>query len=85
MEAEHARARQLLGSRQFREAIRSLNQVIAAQPDHALALNARGYAYLVLRELPQAIADFQAALRAKPGYENAKRNLAAAERLRKVP
>ena len=84
-EAAHARARQLLGSRQFTEAIPLLDQVIAAQPDHALALNARGFAHMMVRDLSRAIADFQAALRAKPDYQNAKHNLATAERLRKMP
>ena len=49
-----------------------------------LALNARGYARMMQRDLTNAIADFEAALKLKPDYTNAQHNLATAKRLAKV-
>jgi tetratricopeptide (TPR) repeat protein len=46
----------------------------------AMAFNARGYAYLRLRKLREAIGDFRRALELDPNYQNARRNLEAAQR-----
>jgi tetratricopeptide (TPR) repeat protein len=40
----------------------------------ALAFNARGFAYYLLRDYPHALADFDAAIRLNPKYLNALQN-----------
>jgi Flp pilus assembly protein TadD len=64
----------------FEQAIRALSDAIALHPHHAMAFNARGYCYMMQRKYKEAIADFDEALRLRPGYENAIANRAAAVR-----
>jgi lipoprotein NlpI len=57
-----------------------LDQAIAAKSDLTLAWNARGYAYLVLRDYASAIGNFDRAIELNPKYANAYRNRAAARK-----
>lgn len=50
------------------------NQALQLDPTYALALNARCYAHLRLRDYNQAIADCTEAIRLNPAYENAYQN-----------
>jgi tetratricopeptide (TPR) repeat protein len=61
-EEHHRKGRDLLQKGQYRAAIDQLSQAIAAKPDLALAWNARGYAYLILRDPASAIQNFEAFL-----------------------
>jgi protein O-GlcNAc transferase len=54
-------------------------------PNSELTLNNLGYAYAVGRDLPQAIEYFKAALRLKPDFAGALRNLADAYRKAGMP
>ncbi len=64
----------------YQQAVRSLTRAIELDPRRAEAYNARGYAYLRLRNLAAAIADFSQAIRLRPGYTNAYQNRAIARR-----
>jgi tetratricopeptide (TPR) repeat protein len=55
-----------------------LSEALRQQPELALAYNARGYAYALLRDFPHAIADYDAAIRINPKYINAYQNRRAA-------
>jgi tetratricopeptide (TPR) repeat protein len=79
-EDHHRKGRELLQSKQYRDAVEELTQAVAIKPDHALALNARGYAYLLLRDYQHAIEDFNRAIALNPKYGNAYRNRAVAKR-----
>ncbi len=68
------RGRDLLNQGKYAAAIEELNAALAAQPDLALAFNARGFAYYLIRDYPHALADFDAAIRLNPKYENALQN-----------
>jgi tetratricopeptide (TPR) repeat protein len=57
-----------------------LNQAIASKPDLSLAWNARGYAYLILRDHANAIQNFDRAIELNPKYANAYRNRGAARK-----
>ena len=72
------RGRDLVKTGRYREAIEELSRAIEADPKFALAYNARGYAYYLLRDYSHAIADFDKAIVLKPGYKNAIHNLVAA-------
>jgi tetratricopeptide (TPR) repeat protein len=65
----------------FAEAIPLLDEALRQEPGHALALNARGFCQLRLRQIDAAIADFTAAIQINPGYANAFLNRSAARRL----
>src|SRR5262249_44565006 len=77
-EAHHQKGRELLQKGQYRAAIDELTQAIASKPDLALAWNARGYAYLLLRDPTNAIKDFDRAIELNPRYANAYRNRGSA-------
>lgn len=74
------KARELIGLGRVWEAIEELNAAIALKPDYAQAFNARGYAWLLLRQYQRAIADFDRALEILPDYANAAHNRAVALR-----
>jgi hypothetical protein len=67
----NAIGRQLTQAGQYRKAIDSLNQAIAADPKFALAYNARGFAWFKLQAYKQALDDLNTAIRIDPGYINA--------------
>jgi tetratricopeptide (TPR) repeat protein len=77
-EQHHQRGRDLIQQKKYREAIEELSEALRQQPDLALAYNARGYAYSLLRDFPHAIADYDAAIRINPKYVNAYQNRRAA-------
>jgi tetratricopeptide (TPR) repeat protein len=55
----------------FEEAVQAFDQALQIDPTHALALNARGYAQLRLRNYQGAIDDCTRAIRLNPSYANA--------------
>src|SRR5258706_11943202 len=69
-EQHHQRGRDLIQQKKYREAIEELSEALRQQPELALAFNARGYAYSLLRDFPHAIADYDAAIRINPKYVN---------------
>jgi len=77
-EQHHQRGRDLIQQKKYREAIEELSEALRQQPELALAYNARGYAYALLRDFPHAIADYDAAIRINPKYINAYQNRRAA-------
>jgi tetratricopeptide (TPR) repeat protein len=76
----HQQGRQLLQEGQFAAAIQKLSEALELDPTLALALNARGYAHFRLKQVPEALADFDQALKINSGYVNAYQNRAAARR-----
>ena len=56
----------LINQRQYQAAISALNASLAANPAYALAVAARGSAHVGLRQYPEAVDDYQAALRMDP-------------------
>jgi tetratricopeptide (TPR) repeat protein len=79
-EAHHQRGRELTGAGKLPQAVAELTEAIRLKPNLALAWNARGYAYLRMRDYSHAIADFSEAIRLNPAYANAWHNRAAARR-----
>jgi len=77
-EQHHQRGRDLIQQKKYREAIEELSEALRQHPELALAYNARGYAYALLRDFPHAIADYDAAIRINPKYINAYQNRRAA-------
>lgn len=74
------RGRELTKLGHYREAVMELNAAITADPMFALAYNARGFAYYMLRDYPSAVADFDKAIELMPSYKNAIDNRAAARK-----
>ena len=71
----------MIASGKYAEAIDLLSKALKLDPTMTLAFNARGYAHLLLRQVPEALADFNEAIRINPGYVNAYQNRATARRL----
>jgi tetratricopeptide (TPR) repeat protein len=69
----------LAQSGQLKQAIAQFEQAIELAPDAPIPHNNLGSALTQAGRLPDAIAEFQTALRLDPGYEEARRNLAAAQ------
>ena len=63
--------RQLTQAGNYRGAIAELGEAIRLAPDFALAYNARGYAWFLLRDYAAAIEDLSQAIRLNPNYANA--------------
>jgi tetratricopeptide (TPR) repeat protein len=72
--AHNQRGRDLIQQGKYREAVDELTAALNAKPEFALALNARGFAYVLLKDWPRATADLDAALRLDPNYANAYQN-----------
>ncbi|MBV8817750.1 MAG: tetratricopeptide repeat protein, partial [Acidobacteriaceae bacterium] len=73
--------RKLSEAGQYREAIELFNQALQADASAATAYNARGYAWLCIREYGHALEDFNTAIAMNPVYRNAYHNRAAVKRL----
>jgi tetratricopeptide (TPR) repeat protein len=74
----YARGRKLLEAGDFKQAIIAFTDVLQFNSAHSRAFNSRGYCHLRLKNYKAAIADFDAALRIDPKYENASHNRATA-------
>src|SRR6478752_9835826 len=71
--------RQLTSTGRYREAVLESTEALRIAPDFALALNARGYAWVLLRDWARAIDDLDHAIRVNPSYGNAYRIRAVAK------
>ncbi|HUQ95390.1 MAG TPA: tetratricopeptide repeat protein, partial [Bryobacteraceae bacterium] len=67
-------ARELIQSGQYHDAVKKLDTAIDLKPKYAQAFNARGFAWLLLRQYERALGDFDRALQILPDYPNALHN-----------
>ena len=65
----------LAESKKYRDAISFYNKAIDADPRHATAYSARGWAYFKIRDYPSALKDNNRALDLKPNFSSALVNL----------
>jgi hypothetical protein len=65
------RGRQLTAAGQYREAITELTEALRIASDFALAWNARGFAFVMLRDWGAALRDLDQAILLNPAYRNA--------------
>ena len=72
-------------SSHFLEAVDEFNKAISKNPNMAAAYNGRGYSKMRIRDYRGAVADFNKAIALQPGYPNALKNLAAAQRMLEKP
>jgi hypothetical protein len=77
---DNIRGRELTKAGRYREAIVELSEALRIAPDFTLALNARGFAWLLLHEWARAIQDENRAILLNPRYGNAYRIRAAARK-----
>ena len=76
----YRQGRYLSEQENFEQAVQAFDQALQIDPTLALALNARGYAQLRLRNYQGAINDCSQAIRLNPGYANAYLNRSVARR-----
>jgi tetratricopeptide (TPR) repeat protein len=76
----YRQGRDLSEQENFAAAVEAFNVALQIDPTHALALNARGYAQLRLRNYQGAIDDCSQAIRLNPSYANAYLNRSVAKR-----
>jgi tetratricopeptide (TPR) repeat protein len=69
----------------WKEAINSYTQALYHQKDFALALNARGVAYVYCKDYNNALEDFEAALNSAPDFADAHASLGTLKLLRNTP
>lgn len=79
-EWHHQRGRELLDQHKYKDALAELSEAIRLNPKHALAFNARGFVYYLMREYSHALADFDTAIQLCPSYRNAYQNRALARK-----
>lgn len=79
-EARQQHGRELTSQGRFAQAVAELDAAIRLDPKLATSWNARGYAWLRLRNYNRAIADFTEAIRLNPAYANAWHNRAVARK-----
>jgi len=60
------------------EAFKYLNQALALDPGHYLAHNLMGLAFMIKRELPNAVQSFQKSIEVNPNFSEARNNLGTA-------
>jgi Flp pilus assembly protein TadD len=79
-DAHNQLGRDLLNQGKYAEAIQELTQAIVQQPDFSQALNARGFAFYLRKDLPKALQDLDEAIRLNPNYQNAYQNRSLARK-----